>query len=247
MDEERGPIQGIQCGAEIGRPDEVEVRHHHGGSVRRCGESGLGLRLQILVRRRGVENFCHEAPCPGLPIHLQALDSLGDERPQHFWLDDEGVIDKYDGSNAFGPNRMGADENLLNTERQAHDDGGFAAQVIQQFADVPPAPGCMVPLRGLVGTTLPARVERHHPMGRAEVPQLLLPDPGRHGPAGHEHGRRPGSGIQIAERDSVTRHEAAALELIHIFFLLQTFLQVDDEWRFFHRQLANVPRQVKRG
>jgi hypothetical protein len=49
------------------------------------------------------------------------------------------------------------------------------------------------------------------------------------------------------ELDSVARHEAAALELIHIFSLLQTFLQVDDECRFLRRQLANVPKQAKRG
>jgi hypothetical protein len=123
------------------------------------------------------------------------------------------MIHEYEGSDAFSPELVRADESFLHAQRPADDDGGFATQVLEQFANVAPAPRRMVSLRRLLRTTLPARVEGHHPMGRAEVSQLRLPDPRRHSPAGHKHEGRAGSRFQVVEFDAVARHEVAALKL----------------------------------
>ena len=187
IDEERGPIQRIHCRAQIRRTHEMKIGHHDGGGVGRCRESGFRQSRQIRVRGGPSKHVLDEPARPRFPVQLQALDPLFGERKGECGIDEEGVIHEHQGSDALGAEIVRAHQGFLHTQRPTHDDGRFATEMLEQFADVATAPRRMIPVAGLLRTTLPARVERHDPMSRGEIFQLRFPDPRRHHPARHKH------------------------------------------------------------
>lgn len=96
------------------------------------------------------KNFFDELPRRGLSVQLETFNSLVGERKGDFWVYEDRMIHEYEGSDAFSPELVRADESFLHAQRPADDGGGFATQVLEQFANVAPAPRRMVSLRRLL-------------------------------------------------------------------------------------------------
>ena len=80
-------------------------------------------------------------------------------------------------------------------------------EVVQEFVNILCVTTDKVPLADPFGGTLGARVQSDNAVGPNEVPELRLPDIGRHRPARHEDHRRTGSAAEVVEPHAIAGDE----------------------------------------